>query len=165
MGYPFFVVLSRPRMLYCFPCEDISNRIVTPSPQTGEVYVSVGGSERLAHKRHIVAVEEVVRDVGRLMWRFGEFGISSDVYTMEYNFTIISVAEAGTLDEEDRRHCGDGRLEKIHGRKRRKKEGEREKRRLCLGAKRGVFVEVIALWSQACEQCNVIWCGCHQWVR
>jgi hypothetical protein len=152
MADPFLVVLSGASMFYGFPRKDVSDCVVSPSPQAGEVYVGVFGSKGLAHKGDIVTIKEVFDNVRGLVRRFGKFGVGSNVYAMEYYFAIVAVAEAATLNEEDGCHGGDGG----YGRVMRRMEKGRRGAGYVFGAKKGSMAEVIALWSQACEQRNVI---------
>lgn len=60
---PDLIVYARPRRFNGFPCEDISNGIVTPSFQTGEVQMSILNGKWSAVEVDIVAIEEVLGNV------------------------------------------------------------------------------------------------------
>jgi hypothetical protein len=76
------VVLSRPLMLDGLPCEDIPYGVVPPGSQPCEVSGGIIQGKGSVHKRNIVAVEEVLRDMGRDVRRGREFGIGGAVDAM-----------------------------------------------------------------------------------
>jgi hypothetical protein len=61
--YPFLVVLSRTRMFYCLPRENISYGVVAPAAEAREMCGGIVEGERSVYERDIVAVKELLGDV------------------------------------------------------------------------------------------------------
>jgi hypothetical protein len=62
--------------------------------------VSIFDGEGSANEGDIVAIEEVLGNVRRLVRSSREFGIACNVYAMENDFTILSVAESVSVDSK-----------------------------------------------------------------
>jgi len=110
--YPFVVIFARSRMLNRFPREDISDGGVAPSSQPRKMGVRIIDGEGTANEGDAVAVEEVLSDVRGLIGYGRKFGVARDVYSMEDDFSILSVAKPLTVDAESKgSHGTKGTLE------------------------------------------------------
>jgi hypothetical protein len=106
-------------MLDCLPCEDVPDGVVPPTPQPREVCIGIAEGERAVHKRDVVAVKELVRDVRGLIRGRGELGIGGAVDAVERDLTVVRVTERPPVDMQS--HLGHG---KMQGEEREREEGK-----------------------------------------
>lgn len=95
--YPLLVISPRPSMLNGLPGEDVSYRVVPPSPQPREVCGRIVDREGAVYKGDVVAVKEAVDDVRGLVRIRGKLGVGRAVDAVESDFPIVGVAERTTV--------------------------------------------------------------------
>ena len=108
VGNEVLVVAARACGLDGLPGEDISDGVVAPATQAREVRVGIGDGERSRVKLDVVAVEEVLLDVGGLVWLAGQFGVASDIDAAQDDGATLSVAELAVLDSQPKLRHGSG---------------------------------------------------------
>jgi hypothetical protein len=72
---PFFVIYARTRGLDRLPGEDIPYSIVPPALQSGEVDMGILQGEGPGMKIYTVSIEEVLRNMRRLVRIAGVLGV------------------------------------------------------------------------------------------
>ncbi len=108
MLYPFLVVLSRALVLDSFPGEDVADGVVAEFLEAGEVDVCVFDGKRTLMEVYVVAVEEVVGDVGGHIGSRRIFGVAGDVDAAESYLAAVGVFEVAVFDgEAEGGHCVD----------------------------------------------------------
>lgn len=80
---PLFIVFAGPSSLDRLPSKYIADGVIAVPLQSGKVYVRVFLPKWSAVKFDVVAIEEVLGDVGGHIWRAGEFRVTSNVDSAE----------------------------------------------------------------------------------
>jgi hypothetical protein len=110
MLYPLLVISPWPSMLYRLPSVDVSDGVVAPAAQPGEVGGSILYREGSVYERDVIAVEEAVGNVGGLVGGRGELGVGGAVDAVESDLAVLVVAEGPPFDAQTKgRHvcCGE----------------------------------------------------------
>jgi hypothetical protein len=111
MLYPLLVIPPRPSMLYRLPGVDVSDGVVAPAAQPGKVSGSILYGEGPVDEGDVVAVEEAVGDVRRLVGGRGELGVGGAVDAVESDLAVLVVAEGPPLDAQtEGRHVCHGEV-------------------------------------------------------
>lgn len=87
-------------MLERFPGEDVADGVEAPSSETREVGMCFGQGKWAVDERDMVAIEELIADVGGQVGRSGEFGVGSDVDAVEDDLAVVSITEQRPVDSE-----------------------------------------------------------------
>jgi hypothetical protein len=100
LGDPGLVVDARAGGLDGLPGEDIADGVVAVALQAGEMEVGLVAGEGPADEADVVAVEEVVGHVRRLMGPARVLGFAGDVDAAQNDLPAVPVAELAILDDE-----------------------------------------------------------------
>jgi hypothetical protein len=88
---PFLIIYPRPGRLDSLPRKDVSDCIVTPTLQPGEVDVRILLRKGPGMEIDIVPVEEVLCDMGWLIWIAGIFGISGYIDSSQGDLSTMDI--------------------------------------------------------------------------
>lgn len=103
---PFLIVDARTSCLNGLPCEDIADAVVAVSLQPREVKACLVLGEWSGVELDIIAVKEVVVDMGRLVGFAWVFGVAGDIDATENNLASDTVTKLAILNlQTKRRHC------------------------------------------------------------
>ena len=110
---PFFVVFPWPSRLNCLPSKYISDGIVTPLLQPGEVDMGIPFGEGAGVKVDIISIKKLV---GNVRWQVGRAGIlciPSEVDSSESYLTAMGVAELAILNGKPQWHTVHTQISKL----------------------------------------------------
>lgn len=108
MLYPLLVVFARAFMLDSLPCEDVTNGIVSPTPQSCKMLAGFVHGEGAADELDIVTVKESVRYMRATIWDRGKLCVAGDINAVQRDFTILGVSECGSIDSQSQGGNGGG---------------------------------------------------------
>jgi hypothetical protein len=110
---PFFIVFAWPSCLDCLPRKYISDGVIPPPFQPGEVDMGISFVERAGVKVDIISIKKLVGDVRWQVGSAGIFRIPSEVNSSESYLTAVGVPELAILNSKPQWHTVHTQVSKL----------------------------------------------------
>jgi hypothetical protein len=103
---PFLVVLPRTCSFDGFPGENVADGVVPKAFQAREVNMGIFFAKWSGVELDIIAVEEVIDNMGGYVWITWELRVGCDIDTSQEDMSPVFVAELAILDGQAKRSHG-----------------------------------------------------------